>query len=149
MLQWGESVAGGGPYWAVGNWYIDDSGNAYCSPLLQVLPGQSLTGFIQLVQESGGLCKYTVGFIDYPQLSYTQGGVDPLIRAVEVLESYNSGDCTEYPATPSTPCLPSLSPLVVKRQPSTGTFRTTLPTAKKTQRSQARQSLKCITKCPA
>src|SRR5258708_19134821 len=46
VLQWGVSRAGGGLYWAIGNWYIDTTGHASFSKLVQVQPGDVLTGII-------------------------------------------------------------------------------------------------------
>ena len=102
VLQWGVSQAGGGGFWSISNWYIDDSGQVCHSDCLQVPPGQVLTGIVALGQESGGLCSYTVGFNGYSFLDLNVGGVDPSPVAVEVLESYNLSGCTDYPATPST-----------------------------------------------
>lgn len=102
VLQWGASQAGGGAYWSISNWYIDDSGHVTHSDFLQVPSGQVLTGIVALGQESGGLCTYTVGFDGYSYLNLAASGVDPSPLAVEVLESYQIGDCAEYPNTPST-----------------------------------------------
>jgi hypothetical protein len=102
VLQWGTSQAGGGGYWGISNWYIDDSGNVCHSDLLPVLPGQVLTGIVALGQQSDGQCTYTIGFDGYPQLDLNVSGVDPSAIAVEVLEAYQIGSSDEYPATPST-----------------------------------------------
>jgi hypothetical protein len=102
VLQWGATQLGGGPYWTISNWYIDDSGHAVHSHFLQVPSGDVLTGVIARGPDSGGLCSYTVGFQEYPYLNVPAAGVDPSPLAVEVLESYHIGDCSEYPPTPST-----------------------------------------------
>ena len=102
VLQWGATLEGGGPYWTISNWYIDDLGNAVHSEFLPVPPGQVLTGIVSFGQESGGLCSYTIGFEGYSYLDVPASGVDPSPRALEVLESYHVGVCSEYPATPST-----------------------------------------------
>jgi len=47
VLQWGESEAGGGEYWALASWYVDSNDNAYYSQLTaqnSVNPGDSIQG---------------------------------------------------------------------------------------------------------
>lgn len=102
VLQWGTSKAGGGQYWTISNWYIDDSGHVCYSDCLQVLSGQVITGIVSLGQESNGLCTYTVGFDGYPDLDLSVSNVTPSAVAVEVLEAYQMGNINEYPDAPST-----------------------------------------------
>jgi len=59
VLQWGQSPAGGGNYWAIASWYADGKGGpAFHSNLVRVEPGTELTGIITLTGDSN---QYTVG----------------------------------------------------------------------------------------
>jgi len=99
VLQWGTSQAGGGPFWSIGNWYIDPSGHVCHSDSLPVLPGQVLTAIISLGQENNGLFSYVVSFQGYPALDLNVTGIEELVCAAETLEAYQIGDRNEYPAT--------------------------------------------------
>ena len=102
VLQWGISHAGGGPYWAISNWYVDTTGHVSFSRLVQVQPGNILTGIISMNKQNGSVFSYVSSFLGYPELDMHVDGVTELIWASQTLEAYQIGDCSEYPNTPTT-----------------------------------------------
>jgi hypothetical protein len=63
VLQWGPSAAGGGNYWAVASWYADGQGGpAFYSQLVQVNPGDVLTGIMTLTGQSPAGFSYNCEF---------------------------------------------------------------------------------------
>jgi hypothetical protein len=102
VLQWGISHAGGGPYWAIGNWYIDTTGHACFSKLVQVQPGEVLTGVISMAQQNNDAFSYVSSFLGYSDLDMRVDSVSELVWASETLEAYQIGDCNEYPNSPTT-----------------------------------------------
>lgn len=46
VLQWGNSAAGGGLFWAMGNWLVYDDGTALHTGLQVVFPGNIIAGYI-------------------------------------------------------------------------------------------------------
>jgi len=102
VLQWGISHAGGGPYWAIGNWYIDTTGHASFSKLIQVQPGDVLTGIISMTRKNNSVFSYVSSFLGYPELDMPVDGVSELVWASQALEAYQIGDCSEYPETTTT-----------------------------------------------
>ncbi|HKJ81322.1 MAG TPA: T9SS type A sorting domain-containing protein, partial [Ignavibacteriaceae bacterium] len=97
VLQWGDSPAGGGDYWAICNWYVTRSGNAIFDTLIKVNSGTRLHGEINVIQQSNGLFSYRIGFKGFN--SFMQINDLPLINIpIEALEAYNIQSCNEYPA---------------------------------------------------
>jgi len=97
VLQWGDSPAGGGDYWAICNWYVTRSGNAIFDTLIKVNSGTRLHGEINVIQQSNGLFSYRIGFKGFN--SFMRINDLPLINIpIEALEAYNIQSCNEYPA---------------------------------------------------
>jgi hypothetical protein len=99
VLQWGASPAGGGNRWSVASWFVDSSGNAFKSPLVDVNEGDVLTGVIRLTGQSGGTFNYTCEFVGLAGASIPVNGANQLVMPVETLECYNITECRDYPST--------------------------------------------------
>ncbi len=97
VLQWGESPAGGGSYWAVANWYVTSSGQALHSPVVRVEPGTILTGVMKLTSR-GGKFSYTSEFLGIENSSLPLENTAELTWANETLEAYGTGRCSDYSA---------------------------------------------------
>jgi hypothetical protein len=99
VLQWGNSYAGGGNYWAITNWYVNGPGGTalYTSPLIQVNPGDVLQGVMTLTGQSGSDFSYKSSFIGYPGVDLTVTDIDELKWACETLECYGLSQCSDYP----------------------------------------------------
>ncbi|KAF9266519.1 hypothetical protein L218DRAFT_72614 [Marasmius fiardii PR-910] len=96
VLQWGVSPAGGGPYWAVANWYVSDS-TAYWSTLQNVTVGQSLQGVLQrTAQNADGTVNYVSQFANIPGVTVLNNSPE-LTRAYETLEAYRVTARSDYP----------------------------------------------------
>lgn len=102
VLQWGISHAGGGPYWAIGNWYIDAAGHAYFSDLVQVQPGDLLTGVISLTDQNNNAFSYRSSFQGHPQINLDISGISELVWASQTLEAYRVAGRRDYPGAPVT-----------------------------------------------
>jgi hypothetical protein len=102
VLQWGISHAGGGSYWAIGNWYIDTTGHVSFSQLVQVQPGDVLTGTISMTKQNNNAFSYVSSFLGYPEIDMLADGVSELVWAAHTLEAYQIGNCSDYPNTPTT-----------------------------------------------
>jgi hypothetical protein len=112
VLQWGNTLDGGGAHWAIANWYgwADASGNQFfaVSSLITVSPGTTLTGIITNTGNNGsGSQNYTCAFSGYSNtLTIVKGDQSPGYEngisttvtiptvsqeswAFEVLEAYN------------------------------------------------------------
>ncbi len=97
VLQWGESAAGGGKYWAICNWLVTNKDQVFYDSLIKVNPGDKLQGVIKLINTSDTLYNYNSSFTGY------SGGLDvfclPRLQTPYVaLEAYNIKGCDEYPA---------------------------------------------------
>jgi hypothetical protein len=99
VLQWGTSPDGGGNSWAVASWFVDSSGNAFKTSLVQVNVGDSLTGVMQLTAQSGGSFNYTCAFSGLSATQLTVNGANQLVNPVETLECYSISACADYPNT--------------------------------------------------
>jgi hypothetical protein len=111
VLQWGASAAGGGDYWAIGNWYVDGAnGSALYSDLVQVDPGTNLQGIMTLTGSSGSQYSYTSAFAGYPNITLTVSNINKLFWAAESMEAYGVTQCSDYPNTDKT----SLSAIEIK-----------------------------------
>ncbi|WP_427891751.1 hypothetical protein ACQHIV_03990 [Kribbella sp. GL6] len=99
VLQWGSSAAGGGASWAVASWYADGQGGAaFHSSLVQVSPGQVITGVITLTSQSGNNYSYNCEFTGIANTSLPISNVEELTWSVETLEAYGVQQCSDYPA---------------------------------------------------
>ena len=64
VLQWGNSPAGGGSFWAITNWFVGspETGIALHGPLVQVNSGDILQGIMTLQGQSGNKFSYRSSF---------------------------------------------------------------------------------------
>ncbi|HEY6978375.1 MAG TPA: hypothetical protein VH396_18885 [Chitinophagaceae bacterium] len=97
VLQWGPSAAGGGPYWAITNWYVSSS-NAFYGSLVRVSTGTILQGIMQTTRRNGSKFNYNSSFKGYPVASSLQvNNARQLFWAAETLESYGVIKNSNYP----------------------------------------------------
>ena len=96
VLQWGVSAAGGGPYWAVSNWYVTSGGQASYTPLVQVNAGDTLTGVMTLTGQTNNLFSYTSEFVGI-EGALTVQNIAELLWCNETLEAYSISQCSDYP----------------------------------------------------
>lgn len=101
VLQWGNSPAGGGSFWAITNWLVGSpaSGIALHGPLVRVLPGDVLQGVIRLSRQSGGKFSYVSSFVGFPSSDLSISDIDELTWANETLECYDLKQFSDYPNT--------------------------------------------------
>jgi len=100
VLQWGESEAGGGEYWALASWYVDSNENAYYSKLTaqnSVNAGDTIQGNMFYVLASK---VWTIQSIDVTThtpttLKIATNTTEPY--AFVTLEVYNVDSCQDYP----------------------------------------------------
>jgi hypothetical protein len=98
VLQWGQSAAGGGNYWAVASWYVDGQGGlAYHSALVPVNPGDTLVGVMTLTGQSGSGFSYNCEFQGIPKASLAISNVEQLTWLAETLEVYGITKASDYP----------------------------------------------------
>lgn len=99
VLQWGNSYAGGGPYWSVASWYVLGTGQAFYTPLVKVNVGDVLVGVMTLTGQSGGKFSYRCEFEGIPGTSLPVQNVDELVWCNQTLEAYSITACSDYPNT--------------------------------------------------
>ncbi|KAJ6461922.1 hypothetical protein C8R47DRAFT_1240593 [Mycena vitilis] len=97
VLQYGPSNAGGGPYWSLASWYVDDSGHAFFTPLVNTTVGASLNAVITLTNSENSSFVYTSQFSNVPGTSISVTRDTPLVVAVETLEAYGMITASDYP----------------------------------------------------
>jgi hypothetical protein len=97
VLQWGVSGAGGGSYWSVASWYVDSSGHAFCTPVVQVSAGDQLIG---LMTSDG--TNYSSEFQGIADTKLIARGLGQLAMATQTLEAYGLTKLSDYPNSPST-----------------------------------------------
>jgi len=103
VLQWGPSGAGGGNFWAVASWYADGQGGpAFFSQLVQVNPGDTLTGVMTLTGQSPQGFNYNCEFQGIANTGLPVQNVQELTWLVQTLECYGITACSDYPATNKT-----------------------------------------------
>ncbi|KAF7368593.1 hypothetical protein MVEN_00183100 [Mycena venus] len=96
---YGPSDAGGGSFWSVATWYIDNDDNAFFTPPIPTTPGETLDGIITLTSTNGSSLNYNSQFTNIPGTSLKVTSVPkPFSFATEMLEAYNIVDITDYPA---------------------------------------------------
>jgi hypothetical protein len=97
VLQWGESAAGGGSYWAITNWYVS-SASAFYGTLETVTAGTKLTGVMTETGASGSDYNYSSVFTGYPAAcNITVSAVPEAYWAAETLEVYSVKKAAQYP----------------------------------------------------
>jgi hypothetical protein len=110
VLQWGVSHIGGGPYWTVASWYVASTGDAfYSNELVNVDPGQELTGTISLVPAgpdgptlAQGTYYYDCVFTGVGGTDLATGDLPELTWANLTLEAYSVANQSQYPCTDAT-----------------------------------------------
>jgi len=103
VLQWGESPAGGGTYWAVASWYVGDVHEpCFHSPLVRVKEGDKLVGVITLTRNKGGKFGYESRFEGTAGTALQIDQADEMKECVEALEAYRINQASDYPATRKT-----------------------------------------------
>jgi hypothetical protein len=103
VLQWGQSAAGGGNYWAVASWYADGQGGpAFYSQLVQVNPGDVLIGVMTLTGQSPSGFSYNCEFRGIANTGLPVQNIEELTWLIETLECYGITGCSDYPATNKT-----------------------------------------------
>ncbi|KAJ6587992.1 hypothetical protein B0H19DRAFT_1057271 [Mycena capillaripes] len=98
VLQYGPSDAGGGPFWTVATWYIDDNENAFFTAPIRTSPGATLNGIITLTSINGSQFNYNAQFTNIPGTSLNVTGAKQLSLATETLEAYSIAEIDNYPA---------------------------------------------------
>mmetsp|Transcript_7256 Transcript_7256/g.30873 ORF Transcript_7256/g.30873 Transcript_7256/m.30873 type:complete len:289 (+) Transcript_7256:37-903(+) len=98
VLQWGNTPAGGGNYWAMASWYVGD--RAYFSPLIDCNVGDMVYGEMN-ESGSGQWAIISEDSTTGEKISLNVTTSVPQDYAYIVLESYYLFDCTEYPADES------------------------------------------------
>ncbi|MFY9988503.1 MAG: hypothetical protein WAK31_27365 [Chthoniobacterales bacterium] len=99
VLQYGESTAGGGEYWAVASWYVTSS-EAYYSKLAKVATGKKLTGEIKLTSHKGSDYSYSCEFEGIKASKFSMKNIAELTWVVPgSLEVYNVDQCSDLPNT--------------------------------------------------
>ena len=103
VLQWGESFAGGGPFWTITNWYVNGlTGPTACKALVRVQPGDVLEANIRLKLTASGVLSYVSSFMGHPSIDLEREGIPELTWANVALESYKVGTPSDYPDTTKT-----------------------------------------------
>jgi len=99
VLQYGPSTAGGGEYWSIATWYLVGS-DVYFTDLVEVSPGTSLLGFVELDEIDGDDYIYISAFNGQDGLEVETDEV--LLWATITLEVYNVNDLTDFPQEDTT-----------------------------------------------
>lgn len=105
VLQWGESGAGGGNYWAAASWFCCPSGWLTHSALIDVNAGDTIAS--SMVSDcSGSTCSWYVKTADMTTDTFTslaaQNVTTPFLwNFGGVLESYRVSECAQNPASGS------------------------------------------------
>ena len=98
VLQYGQSAAGGGEYWAVACWYLRGN-KTFVTSLQSVSTDESLTGIIKLLSHKGGKFSYSCQFSGVSGSKLIVHGTHELIWLTETLEVYGVNQCTDFPNT--------------------------------------------------
>ncbi|MDQ2852221.1 MAG: hypothetical protein M3Y49_16125, partial [Actinomycetota bacterium] len=100
VLQWGRSPAGGGTSWALASWLVGASGDAFrTQTLVQVQPGDVLTGVMKLVSTHPTYSFWTCEFVGLPDTRLSVNVTGQLVMPVQTLEAYTVTECRDYPPT--------------------------------------------------
>jgi hypothetical protein len=102
VLTWGVSADGGGPFWSIASWYVDDSGHAFKSASVNVNEGDVLTGVMTLTAQVDNGFNYDCQFAGIDGTTLRVLGIAQLVMPVITLECYGIKSCADYPATPKT-----------------------------------------------
>lgn len=104
VLQWGRAADGGGNYYVIASWYIDQNGNAYYSSPVAVSGGAGLSGGIDWVfnpnlNEYGWQASLSAGS-QHSNLyvGALNGQYNTMTDAYVNLEAYYVTKCSDYPS---------------------------------------------------
>jgi len=103
VLQWGVGAAGGGKYWAIASWYVDNAGNAEHSTLRRVSSGDVIDGLMEGSNcTSSGVCAWKITSKDVDTgvstvLNHAADGKAYTLAQGAVLEAYGVSQCAHYP----------------------------------------------------
>lgn len=117
VLQYGPSAAGGGSHWSIASWYVTSDGQAFHTSLVNVNPGDTLIGVMSLTGHNASQYNYTSQFQGIANTQLPVQNINLLHWANETLEAYGVSQCSDYPASPSTP-LKGINLLVGASHPS-------------------------------
>jgi len=99
VLQWGTSPAGGGQKWSIANWYADsEGGHSFYSALVDVQPGQVLTGMMLMTGSVDGTFNYSSAFDVASSITMNIYGVDELTYAAQTIEAYKISSQDDMPS---------------------------------------------------
>jgi hypothetical protein len=98
VLQYGQTAAGGGEYWAVACWYLRGN-KTFVTSLQPVSTNQSLTGIIRLLSHKAGKFSYSCQFSGVSGSRLIVHGIRELVWLTETLEVYGVNQCTDFPNT--------------------------------------------------
>jgi len=102
VLQYGETPAGGGNYWAMANWYVTVYSNFFYSNPFQVTAGDNIFGNMTALNET----TWFIGSIDTTSkqsssITVTEANLVTNPWAYMTLEVYEIVDCAnDFPAGP-------------------------------------------------
>lgn len=96
VLQWGVSPAGGGKYWAICNWYVNDQ-EYFHDSIIAVNPGTQLQGILKQTSTINNRFSYNSSFSGYPTGLQIDNLPQVLLTYI-ALESYKAERSDEYPA---------------------------------------------------
>lgn len=85
VLTWGVSPDGGGRFWSVASWYVDNAGHAFKSPSANVNVGDTLTGVMTLTGQSGQTFNYSCQFTGIAGTELHVVGITQLVMPVITL----------------------------------------------------------------
>jgi hypothetical protein len=97
VLQWGLSPAGGGKYWAICNWYVNDK-EYFHDSLIVVKSGTLLEGVLKQTSTSNNRFSYNSSFSGYP-IGLQIDSLPQVSLTYIALESYCAERTDEYPAS--------------------------------------------------
>ena len=99
VLQWGNSPAGGGNSWALASWLVTATDTFRTQTLVEVQPGQVLTGVMKLVSLHPTWAFWTCEFTGFADTRLSVNVTGQLVMPVQTLEAYTVTECRDYPAT--------------------------------------------------
>lgn len=104
VLQYGTGYAGGGNYWTIASWMVNNSGYVFHSPLVGVNAGDRLWGFTEQTGQSGGTSYWETKANDLNTganswITAWTSGLHWTVAYEGVLEVYNVNYCAQLPAS--------------------------------------------------
>lgn len=97
VLQWGVSPAGGGPFWAMCNWYVSSNYQIFYDTLIKVEPGDLIHGEVKLESSVEDFFNYASSFtINGFSNKLSINDLPKLLFVDFALEYYNSTACNAF-----------------------------------------------------